>query len=78
MPRRNRFPPPHFPTANIAASASRTTRARSTGARFTSRHLSEVGCYQHDNCCVLGDAGFGPTRFVPTPGPVTLVVSKPR
>jgi hypothetical protein len=29
------------------------------GARFTSRHLSELGCYQHDNCCVLGDAGLG-------------------
>ncbi len=29
------------------------------GARFTSRHMSELGCYQHDNCCVLGDAGLG-------------------
>src|SRR4051794_8776638 len=28
-------------------------------ARFMSKHMSELGCYQHDNCCVLADAGSG-------------------
>jgi hypothetical protein len=26
----------------------------------------------------LGDAGFGEVRYVPTPGPVTLIFAKPR
>ncbi len=28
-------------------------------SRFFARHLSEIGCYQHDSCCELGDAGSG-------------------
>jgi hypothetical protein len=35
------------------------SREANLGARFTSRHMSELGCYQHDSCCVLGDAGLG-------------------
>ncbi|MBK7861427.1 MAG: putative metal-binding motif-containing protein [Archangiaceae bacterium] len=35
------------------------SREANVGARFTSRHMSELGCYQHDSCCVLGDAGVG-------------------
>jgi PKD domain/Putative metal-binding motif len=35
------------------------SKEANVGARFTSRHMSELGCYQHDNCCVLGDAGVG-------------------
>ncbi|MCC6332394.1 MAG: carboxypeptidase regulatory-like domain-containing protein [Myxococcales bacterium] len=29
------------------------------GARYSARHMSEIGCYQNENCCVLGDAGMG-------------------
>ena len=35
------------------------SREANLGARFSARHMSEVGCYQNDNCCVLGDAGVG-------------------
>ena len=34
------------------------------GARFTSKHLSELGCFQHDSCCELGDAGGGSIQCV--------------
>ncbi|MBI3185371.1 MAG: PKD domain-containing protein [Myxococcales bacterium] len=29
------------------------------GARYTARHLAEIGCFQHESCCELGDAGAG-------------------
>jgi MYXO-CTERM domain-containing protein len=35
------------------------SREANIGARYTSRHMSELGCYQHESCCVLGDAGMG-------------------
>ena len=42
------------------------SREANVGARFTGRHESEVGCYQNENCCVLGDAGTGtPTCVAP-------------
>ncbi len=36
------------------------TEPGNRSARFTARHMAENGCYQNDNCCVLGDAGAGP------------------
>ncbi len=34
------------------------------GARFTARHMSELGCFQHENCCQLGDGGPGSVQCV--------------
>lgn len=42
------------------------SREANVGARFMGRHMSETGCYQNDNCCVLGDGGTGtPTCIAP-------------
>ncbi len=35
------------------------SREANIAARFTARHLSEIGCIQPESCCVLGDAGVG-------------------
>ncbi len=50
-------------TMEVGADVNKTplvwVKEANVGARFTSRHMSELGCYQHDNCCILGDAGAG-------------------
>ncbi|MBL8957437.1 MAG: hypothetical protein JNK82_42080 [Myxococcaceae bacterium] len=35
------------------------SREGNLAARFTSRHMAEIGCVQQDSCCVVGDAGPG-------------------
>ena len=34
-------------------------REGNVGARFSARHMAELGCYQNESCCELGDAGSG-------------------
>ncbi len=50
-------------TAEVGANVNKVplvwVKEANLGARFTSRHMSELGCYQHENCCELGDAGAG-------------------
>jgi hypothetical protein len=50
-------------TAEVGVNVKKTPLVYSLeanrGARFSARHMSELGCYQNDNCCVLGDAGVG-------------------
>ncbi|MBS1153922.1 MAG: hypothetical protein H6Q89_5620, partial [Myxococcaceae bacterium] len=50
-------------TAEVGATVNKVplvwVREANLGARFTSRHMSELSCYQHENCCELGDAGAG-------------------
>jgi hypothetical protein len=33
------------------------SRRANLGARFTSKHLADQGCFQHESCCVLGEVG---------------------
>jgi MYXO-CTERM domain-containing protein len=51
-------------TAEVGANVSKAplvyNRDANTGARFSARHMSEVGCFQNESCCELGDAGTGP------------------
>jgi len=35
------------------------TREGNIGGRFTAKHMSQIGCFQHESCCVVGDAGIG-------------------
>ena len=50
-------------TTEVGAGVKKTplvySLAANQGARFSARHMSELGCYQNENCCVLGDAGVG-------------------
>jgi len=48
-----------FPDGGPSKTPLVWVREANLGARFTSRHMSELGCYQHENCCELGDAGAG-------------------
>ncbi|MDP3238256.1 MAG: MopE-related protein [Myxococcales bacterium] len=51
-------------TAEVGANVSKAplvyNRDANTGARFSARHMAEVGCFQNESCCEIGDAGTGP------------------
>ncbi len=45
--------------ANVSKAPFVYSREANTGARFSARHMSELGCFQNENCCELGTAGAG-------------------
>jgi hypothetical protein len=51
-------------TAEVGANVNKApfvySREGNLGARFSARHMAEIGCYQNESCCELGDAGTGP------------------
>ncbi len=56
-------------TAEVGANVSKAplvhSREANLGARFSARHMAELGCYQNESCCELGDAGSGPGCLSP-------------
>ncbi|MBE2250008.1 MAG: hypothetical protein IAE78_10690, partial [Myxococcus sp.] len=46
--------------ANVSKAPLVYNRDANAGARFSARHMSEIGCFQNESCCEIGDAGTGP------------------
>ncbi|MBL8919861.1 MAG: hypothetical protein JNJ54_13420 [Myxococcaceae bacterium] len=56
-------------TGEVGANPDRAplvySREANLGARFSARHMAEIGCYQNESCCEIGDAGTGPGCISP-------------